>query len=251
VLRHASRVICFNGREQRALEARLGARAVRMDHGVDAARLGSGQARRAAERWPALRRGPAVVVLGRLSEQKNQLLALRAFAEGAPAEAQLLLAGAETDQGYRERVDREAQALGVRGRVWFLGNLDAQEQVPDLLAAASVVLVPSTHEAFGIVVIEAWAAGVPTLFARSSGTEDLATALGVSEATPDGLEVRAWARSLGRLMGEEGLRRRLSEAGRVQVRQRFDRERVLDALAGLYREVLREHEGPGAAEGWS
>lgn len=191
------------------------------------------------------------MVLGRLSEQKNQLLALRAFAEGAPAAAQLLLAGAETDQGYRERVDREAQALGVRGRVWFLGNLDAQEQVPDLLAAASVVLVPSIHEAFGIVVIEAWAAGVPTLFARSSGTEDLAAALGVSEATPDGLEVRAWARSLGRLMGEEGLRRRLSEAGRAQVRQRFDRERVLDALAGLYQEVLREHEAPGAAEGWS
>jgi len=247
VLERADRVICFNEAERRALAARVGSRAVRMDHGVDVARLRGGDAARARGRWPGLGRGPVVTVLGRLCRQKNQLLALRAFARGAPGEATLALAGAETDGGYRAEVQAEARALGVEGRVWFAGNLDPRVEVPDLLAASSAVLVPSTHEAFGIVVVEAWAAGVPTLFSRTSGTDELAAALGVAECSVEGSEVEAWSAALRRALADEGLRRRAVEAGQAQVEGRFTWDRVAASLADLYRTVLVERAERGVA----
>lgn len=251
VLRRAARVVCFNERERRALEAQVGGRAVRMDHGVDPGRLRSGSRERALSRWPALRRGPGVVVLGRLSEQKNQLLALRAFAVGAPGDAQLLLAGAETDGGYRAQIEAEARALGIRDRVWLLGNLETAQEVPDLLAAASVMLVPSIHEAFGIVVIEGWAAGVPVLFARSSGTEDLASALQLPELAPGGYEEASWGAALRSLLSDAGLRRRGVQAGRRLIDERFGWDRVVASLAALYREVQEEAASSALAEGWT
>ncbi|MCU0656918.1 MAG: glycosyltransferase family 4 protein [Polyangiaceae bacterium] len=249
VLRRASRVICFNEREQRALASLVGDRAVRMDHGVDVRRLRAGDADRARARWPALRQGPSVVVLGRLCEQKNQLLALRAFAAGAPG-GRLLLAGAETDQGYRARIEAEARSLGVRDRLEFLGNIDPIGEVPDLLAAADVALVPSLHEAFGIVVVEAWAAGVPALFARSSGTEDLASALQCPDAAPEGYLVEAWGDALRSLLADPGRRRALQQRAGALVDRRFGWDRVVASLADLYRQIVEEQR-LSFAEGWT
>lgn len=243
VLERADRVICFNEAERRELSARIGGRAVRMDHGVDAARLRGGDRRRALARWPALRRGPVVTVLGRLCRQKNQALALEAFARGAPGSAVLALAGAETDEGYRASLLARARALGVAERVWCAGNLGAQDEVPDLLAASSVVLMPSTQEAFGIAAIEAWAAGVPALFSSTSGTDGLARALGVEEVCVGSLEPEAWAAVLGRALSDQGLRARLVEAGRTQVEERFSWDRVARALGELYAAVIEERRG--------
>lgn len=243
VLERADRVICFNEPERKALAARAGVRAVRMDHGVDAGRLRGGDAQRARQRWPELGAGPVVTVLGRLCRQKNQLLALRSFARGAPSGATLALAGAETDGGYRAQIEAEARALGVRGRVWLAGNLDPAVEVPDLLAASSAVLVPSTHEAFGIVVVEAWSAGVPTLFARTSGTAELATEQGVPELSLEPRGVEAWGAALARALSDEGLRGRAAAAGLALVERRFAWSRVASSLAALYREVLEERAG--------
>jgi glycosyltransferase involved in cell wall biosynthesis len=190
-----------------------------------------------------------VVVLGRLCEQKNQLLALRAFAAGAPG-GRLLLAGAETDQGYRARIEAEARSLGVRDRLEFLGNIDPIGEVPDLLAAADVALVPSLHEAFGIVVVEAWAAGVPALFARSSGTEDLASALQSPDATPDGYLVEAWGDALRSLLADPGRRRALQQRASALVDRRFGWDRVVAALTDLYRQIVEEQR-LAFAEGWT
>ena len=245
VIERADRVICFNDGEHRALSERIGRRAVRLDHGVDAARLGAGSAERARRRWPGLGDGPIVVVLGRLCQQKNQRLAVRAFAQGAPGDARLVLAGAETDEGYRASVLDEARRLGVAERVWLAGNLSAADEVPDLLAAASVVLVPSTHEAFGIVVVEAWAAGAPALFARTTGTADLGAALGVPEAVVEGSEAGAWAAALGRLLADPALGARMREAGRRLVERRFGWDRAAEAHAALYRAVIAERAAAG------
>ncbi len=256
VLDDAARVICFNRAEERALRARVGERARRMDHGVDLARFSRGDAARARQRWPQLGAGGLVVQVGRLCDQKDQLLSLRAFAAGAPRDAQLVLAGAETDAGYRARLEAEAAALGVAARVVFLGNLPA-EQVPDLLALATLCLAPSQHEAFGLLVLEAWAAGKPVLFSREGGLDDLALSLAESEsgacasdgaasagprAIPAALatrDVKPWGEAMAALLASAELRARAAGAGR-KLLARFDWERAADGLAALYREVVAE-----------
>jgi glycosyltransferase involved in cell wall biosynthesis len=240
VLDDAARVVCFNDDEHRELSARVGDRAVRMDHGVDLGRFDRGDARRGRARWPALGEAPVVVVLGRLSAQKNQILALRAFAGGAPPDHRLVLAGAETDAGYTERLREEARALGIADRVHRLGNLDPHTEVPDLLRLARLVLAPSIHEAFGLVVVEAWAAGVPVLFAATTGMADLARALATQDTSLPSHDPGAWAHRLSALLRDPERRARAVAEGSALVRRRFDWNAAATRLADLYAAVLAE-----------
>ncbi|WP_437681795.1 glycosyltransferase family 4 protein [Sorangium sp. So ce131] len=241
VFSDAARILVFNEREREALAAEHGARAVCMDHGVDAARFAAGDAGRARARWPELgQREPVVALVGRIAAQKNQVLAVAAFAKGAPRDHRLALAGAETDPGYRAAVEREARALGVADRVLFLGNVRPAE-VPDVLACASLVLVPSTHETFGLAVLEGWAAHRPVLFARRSALAALAEALGDDRGTAVAtLDVDAWAAALGRLLTDEAARSAAAAAGAALVRARFSWTIVGRRLVELYAEVLEE-----------
>jgi glycosyltransferase involved in cell wall biosynthesis len=236
----AARVVCFNDDEHRALSARIGGRAVRMDHGVDRARFERGDGRRGRGRWAALGDAPAVVVLGRLSVQKNQILALRAFAGGAPADHRLVLAGAETDPGYASALMEEARALGVGDRVHWLGNVDPVTEVPDLLRLARVVLVPSVHEAFGLAVLEAWAAGAPVIFAGTTGMADIARALSDRDAVVASYEPIAWATRLHDFLHDSARRGRAAASGALLVQRRFDWDTAATRLADLYAEVLAE-----------
>ncbi|MGK3994374.1 glycosyltransferase family 4 protein [Sorangium sp. So ce1024] len=241
VLQDAARILVFNEREREALAAHHGDRAVCMDHGVDADRFAGGDAARARARWPELGgRAPVVALVGRMAAQKNQALAVAAFARGAPADHRLALAGAETDPGYRAVVEREARALGVADRVHFLGNV-RPDDVPDLLARASLVLVPSTHETFGLAVLEGWAAERPVLFARRSALAGLAQALGDDggAAVPT-LDVDAWAAAVRRMLTSEPERRAAAAAGAALVRARFSWASVATRLIALYDDVLDE-----------
>jgi D-inositol-3-phosphate glycosyltransferase len=240
VLDDAARVITFNDAERVALASRVGDRAVRMDHGVDIERLRSGDADRARRRWPELGAAPVVALVGRIAAQKNQILAVRAFARGAPPDHRLALPGAETDPGYRAAVEREARALGVLGRVHFLGNLDPSAEIPDLFARATLIIVPSTHESFGLAVLEGWAAGRPVLFARRTGLEDLARALLDDSVSLPTLDERAWAEAMRQLLMSADAQRAAAEAGGRLLRARFRWSVVVERLAALYEEVLGE-----------
>ena len=76
-------------------------------------------------------------------------------------------------RGYRERLMARADSPDLKGRVRFLGF---REDVPQLLAAAAIHCCPSRkeqREAFGIVVIEAKQAGIPSVVTPSGALADL------------------------------------------------------------------------------
>jgi glycosyltransferase involved in cell wall biosynthesis len=239
VLDDAARVICFNDDEHRALVRRVGARAVRLDHGVDAARFAGGDAARARARFPALGGGTIVLQVGRIAEQKNQVLSVAAFAAGAPPDARLVLAGAETDRGYGARVLDEARAAGVADRVVLLGNV-ASGDLADLYAAATLCLVPSKHEAFGLVVLEAWAARRPVLFADRAGLGDLARALGDRSPAIHGDSVATWSAAIGAMLADPARRAAAVADGARLLGDRFAWERVAERTAAVYDEAIEE-----------
>lgn len=236
VLDDAARVIVFNQGERRALEPRLGSRVVCMDHGVDVARFAAGDARRARARWPELGGGPVALMVARLSRQKNQTFAVEAFARGAPPEARLVLAGAETDAGIAAEIVARAQAAGVADRVHWVGNV-APSDVPDLLAAADLVLVPSLHEAFGLAALEGWAAGRAVLFSDVAGLKDVADNLADRwPALPVG-DAEAWAGALRAAFENPSRREAAASEGRRVVEGRYAWPSVARGLAAIYREV--------------
>lgn len=115
------------------------------------------------------REGALVLVVGHLIERKDPLLALRAFARGAPPDAILAFIGRGPLEGA---VRREARALGCEERVRLLG-----ERVPAELrewyAASDLVLLTSSREGRPNVVLEALACGRPVVATAAGGTGEL------------------------------------------------------------------------------
>ena len=63
-----------------------------------------------------------------------------------------------------------AEDPALRGRVHFLGS---RQDIPELLASADLFFLPTRHEPFGIVVVEAMAAGLPAVVSRLGGIPEI------------------------------------------------------------------------------
>jgi glycosyltransferase involved in cell wall biosynthesis len=118
-------------------------------------------------------RRPYVFAFGRLTHKKGFDMLLEAFAqaEGAAEETDLIIAG---DGEEWDALCLQAQRLGLTGRVHFRGRA-TPEEVVRLLNGCLFVVVPSRSEPFGIVALEALAAGKPLLATTTGGLVEFLT----------------------------------------------------------------------------
>ena len=116
-----------------------------------------------------------VLCTARIDRQKNQMMLVEWLAKNP--DATLRLVGPVTQMDYKVELESRAAALGVSGRVTFTGALKPGSR--ELLAEyanADVFVLPSRHEPFGIVVLEAWAAGLPVVASDVGGLGKLCAA---------------------------------------------------------------------------
>jgi glycosyltransferase involved in cell wall biosynthesis len=178
--------------------------------------------------------GPLWLGCGRLIYYKGFPVAVRALRH---VPGTLLLVGDGPD---RPRLEAEADALGVRDRVAFLGAMPYQEIVPYYLAA-DAFWFPSVarSEAFGLVQVEAMACGTPVINAAIPRS-------GVPWVSPDGVtgltvpvdDPSALAAAANRLLDEPGLRDRLGAAGRERAGREFDHRVMARRSLAIYGRVL-------------
>jgi glycogen synthase len=115
-----------------------------------------------------------LVCLGRLSEAKGFQFAIQAL----PAirkefvNAHLVIIGKDEGYGYLKTLRETADKKQVTHDVSFLGGVSEEEKIA-LLWLANVVVIPSIEEAFGIVALEALAAGAPIVASRLGGLEEI------------------------------------------------------------------------------
>jgi glycosyltransferase involved in cell wall biosynthesis len=200
--------------------------------GVDPAECTGGDRWAARAGWGA---GPGGVVVGHLannSREKGSVDLLRAAQRAwqRGARFHLVLAGPEMPN-FRTfwRYYRPA------GPVRRLGVLDDRAK-RDFFAGLDVFALPSYSDSFGLVLLEAWANGVPNLAYRASGVA------GVIRHEEDGVLVRcgdveALSGALARLAGDTGLRRRFGDAGRERAARDFRWEDKLALVRRVYEEV--------------
>jgi glycosyltransferase involved in cell wall biosynthesis len=111
--------------------------------------------------------GPLLVTAGALIPRKGQLLALEAVAQ--IPEATLLVVGQGPE---RARLEVRARSPDLAGRVRFLGNRP-HEELPGLLAAADVMVLPSQSEGLANVWVESLACGTPIVIADVGGAREV------------------------------------------------------------------------------
>jgi glycosyltransferase involved in cell wall biosynthesis len=235
--RRCARVVAVSGAVARLLgDAGVDpARIAVVPNGVDADEV----VRRArALALPLPPRAPGQVVLVHpavLGPHKRQHVAVEALARLPPA-AVLWLCGSTApgaDPAYEAGLRALAARLGVAERVAFLGW---RPDLPAVLAAADVAVLPSRMESFGLVLAEAMALGKPCVGAAVGGIPEV-IAHGVTGLVAAG-EPAAFAAALAPLVRSAEVRGVMGEAGRRRVRERFGADRQARAVADLLDEVI-------------
>jgi glycosyltransferase involved in cell wall biosynthesis len=174
-----------------------------------------------------------VVFAGRLVRPKGVEVLLRA-ARAVDGEFVICGSGRRLDA-----LRRLAARLGVEQRVSFAGWL-SPEQLARELAEASVVALPSLWpEPFGLVGIEALAAGRPVVASATGGVEDWLDDGRTGLCVPAGDE-HALAAALNELLDDPERQREMGAAGRIDVNERFTERRHVTALLAAY-DTARDH----------
>lgn len=189
-----------------------------------------------------------VLFVGRLQRLKGPQVLLRAVAEmvrrGARPNLQVIVCGGPSGSGM-ERPDEFlelAEDLGIGAIARFLPPRPPEELV-SLYRAADVVAVPSYNESFGLVAMEAQAAGTPVVAARVGGLP-IGVRDGETGILVDGHGVSAWADALERILDDDADRIRMAKAAPEHART-FSWERTVDELLGVYDRAMRAN-GPDA-----
>jgi len=136
----------------------------------------------------------------------------------------------------RGKLEAERAKSAARERVLLPGF---RTDVADLLAAFDLFVMPSVMEGLCTAILDAFAVGVPVVASRVGGIPELVdhetTGLLVEPKQP-----KLLADAIVRALGDEQLRRRMVDAARASVLDRFTHDAMVDGTLRVYRELLGE-----------
>jgi glycosyltransferase involved in cell wall biosynthesis len=241
VLDDAAAIICVGRDEYEATSRRFpGKRVELLPNGVDSAFFsnGDGDAFRTRHGIPGDRR--VVLCVGRIDYQKNQLGLVEAFEllKRREPRAHLVLLGPVTVSDYREKLGNRVEMQALHDRVTIVPALRWDDpMLAGAYHASDVFCLPSLHEPFGMVILEAWSAGLPVVAARVGGIPSFTThghdILHVDPECPEDI-----ASALHTVLRNPKLARSLAEHGRARARRDYDWFSISERLVSIYRDVL-------------
>ena len=194
--------------------------------------------------------GDEVLLLGvgRLSEQKgfHYLIEAVSFIREEFQSVRLILIGEGPE---RKRLIQLVERLGLQNVVEFKGGIP-QTQLADYYRASDVFILPSIRtkrgeeEAFGLVLAEAMASGLPVIGTRTGGIssliEDQKTGLMVEEGDPPGV-----AAAIRRILCEGALRDRLVQGGMEKVKEKCEWNHIASRFDQIFQQVKGPHSSMG------
>lgn len=241
VVEAADAVVTCNGREAELIaERHPRQRVIVQSHSINAQLYERASGDEVERHFPALSGRPFLLVLGRLDPVKNQQWLL----EQAPAllrrhpEMRLVFAGACTNEAYGEVLRTTIRTLGLEDRVLLAGGLPPEDpRLIGLLQRATALVVPSQSETFGLVILEAWAAGTPVISSRTSG------ALGLVRDGENGwlfdlAEPEVFHTAVDEIVTQPERAAAAAALGRDEVRRNYDSAVLTGRMKELYCELI-------------
>lgn len=187
-------------------------------------------------RKPVLHNGTKnILSVGHIVPRKGHQHALRAMAllKQKMPDVRLRIAGSPDNPEYFETLKQLLNHLDLTENVQFLGN---RRDVIDLMRQSDVLLLSSESEAFGWVILEAHAVGLPVVASAVDGPRE------VIEDQKNGLlvnpgDVQGFADALYRVLNSPNFASQLSETGRNDTLKKFTAEQMVREFAAIYKEI--------------
>jgi len=200
--------------------------------GIDVRRFGAPQ----TSRVRAIRRrypGPILLFVGRLRYYKGLDYLIRAMRQ---IDATLLLVGAGPEAA---RLGVMSYELGVAEKVRFLGDI-SDEALPAYYQAADLFTLPSSHrsEAFGIVLLEAMAAGTPLISTELGTGTSWVNQDGVTGLVVPPRDEEALTRAINSLLADDKMRTEMGSRAYERAQSQFDLPVLVDRVMAVYEQTL-------------
>jgi len=241
LIQHADAVLACNLTEAELLRKNHPGKRIEIQpHGIPMATYLQDHRAAAREAYPQIRGRDVLLSVGRIDPVKNQSWLITQAPEifRNHPKALLVLAGACTNEAYGQSLERLVRKLGISDRVLITGGLPPEDpRLIGLMQESRAVLLPSISETFGLVLLEAWAAGSTVISSRTSGASALVRN-GENGWLFDLSDPRAFHQAVSQTLLNPGLRARLAESGRELVISGYDVRSVAAQVKQLYNELI-------------
>ena len=183
--------------------------------------------------------GPVLLYVGRYTEVKRLPLLIEAYAQARPRfdrSAPLVLVGGFPGEWEGEHPLDAIRRTGARDV--FLAGWHDHEELPELLAASDVVVLPSVREQFGQVLVEGGACGLPSIAVDAYGPSEIVEDGGSGRLVPPD-DREALAAALVEAVNEPDERRRRGRRAAELAREKYAWPALAEQVARVYDEVSR------------
>lgn len=198
----------------------------------------------AASSYQSVEGGFTIGFLSRLHHKKGIEELLKAVAV-TPNITELVIGGRGDDTLYEQRLQQLIADLGIAHKVRFVGWVSDEEK-PAFFQQFQVFVLPSFNENFANVVVEAWAAGKPTIVSTGVGISHFVAEYGL------GWICEAQAKSISNVLNQAWQQRQLwptmGTAAIELVNAQFTDERVIAGYIHMYEQVAQQAKQPSTAE---
>jgi starch synthase len=192
--------------------------------------------------YPQLANKRIILSLGRMDFIKNQAWLI----DQIPAvfhkhpDTVLVLAGACTEEKYGKLIEKRIQELKLEERVFLTGGLPPGDpRLIGLLQSAEVLVLPSLSETFGLVLLEAWAAGTAVISSRTSGASAL-----IKHGENGGLfdleAPQSFHDLMDQILSDPGMRAQSAIAGGKLVAAEYNTDVLAGRMKNLYQQLIEE-----------
>jgi glycosyltransferase involved in cell wall biosynthesis len=231
------KVICVSEGNRREHEDLLGRRSDKLTvvlNGIDADRFSREDGEGVREELGLAEGTPLIGVVARLAEERkgiSEFLHMAAQIARSDTRSHFVVVG---EGPLRPQLEQETVALGLSERVTFLG---ARPDVPRMMAAMTVFVMPSLYEGGPLTLLEAMAMGTPVVSTSVGFAPDVVDVGTTGYLVPPG-DPAALADAVVALVRDETLAERMGRQARARAEGSFSSEHQVDATIAVYRSVL-------------